>query len=762
MPAMTRSLARCSRRPLAVLAAGAALVLSHAVLAPSAQADEGLRAGVGQADITPPHTGYVLGGWTRSDRKANGVQTRLWAKALVLQQGDRKVALVSVNLFMVPGGWQRQVAEAVGDLGFSPSNVLISASHTHAGPGGFANFPTLNTSAPNLGMILTDVRSLSTLLTPVPADRQLYTFLLKQTAQAIRSADADLAPAQAGWGSEELYGVTKNRSLEAHLADHGIVRAPRRGTPSMDPDGPNHTIDPDVDVLRVDHVDGSGQHTPIGAWSQFSDHGTVNHSELRAYNADHHAAAMLTLERGIRAEGDVPAGRPVVDVYGNGDEGDQSAGLVDHGPAHAEEVGDAEGTAMLHAWRQAGAAMSGTLPVDVRWTQACFCGQVVDGARSSKKGVPGLPFLTGSEEGRGPLYDATHVAFEGDRWPVDAGQGQGHKIQIPVGEFPTSVPTMVVRVGDRIIASMPGEPTKEAGARVKAAVLAASSAAGVQKVVISGLANEYINYITTPQEYDAQHYEGGSTMYGRSELGLLRDSLVGLTKDLVSGRASSRGVDYDATRGITPDGAPYPAGAASGTAISQPVANVPRLTRASFSWQGGADGADRPVGDAFVRAEHLGSGGTWTQVDDDLGLAFLWRVTAAGAYTAQWEARRDLPLGTYRLVVTATRYRLASQPFQVTPSTALQVQAVSGAPAGEVAARIAYPAAKPEVDLTARPAAAVDGQISFRAASGEIVTAPITDGVARAKLPGTAAVTVAAGGATDAAGNTTATAVRIR
>jgi len=33
-------------------------------------------------------------------------------------------------------------------------------------------------------------------------------------------------------------------------------------------------------------------------------------------------------------------------------------------------------------------------------------------------------------------------------------------------------------------------------------------------VVISALANTYVDYITTPEEYNVQRYEGASTIYG--------------------------------------------------------------------------------------------------------------------------------------------------------------------------------------------------------------------------------------------------------
>jgi hypothetical protein len=57
------------------------------------QAAPAPRAGVGKADIQPPD-GYGLGGRMRADLTAQGQHTRLPSRALVLEHGGRKVALV--------------------------------------------------------------------------------------------------------------------------------------------------------------------------------------------------------------------------------------------------------------------------------------------------------------------------------------------------------------------------------------------------------------------------------------------------------------------------------------------------------------------------------------------------------------------------------------------------------------------------------------------------------------------------------------------
>src|SRR3954469_16887899 len=174
----------------------ASLLLLLALPAGAAAKAPALRAGAGQADITPPQFGYFLGGWTRADRVARGVSTRLYANALVLQRGDRKIALVAAELFAIPAGLQEDVARAVADLGYDRTTVLLAASHTHSGPGGFTNNPTYNTAAPSIETI-DDPLSFYKLLTPDPADRQLYTWLVDRIAESVRRADADRAPAAA-------------------------------------------------------------------------------------------------------------------------------------------------------------------------------------------------------------------------------------------------------------------------------------------------------------------------------------------------------------------------------------------------------------------------------------------------------------------------------------------------------------------------------------------------------------------------------------
>jgi len=69
-------------------------------------------------------------------------------------------------------------------------------------------------------------------------------------------------------------------------------------------------------------------------------------------------------------------------------------------------------------------------------------------------------------------------------------------------------------IGDLDIVGLPGEFTTMSGRRVRNAVNSIKGGT----TIVAGLANSYINYVATPEEYDALEYEGGATLYGRYTL----------------------------------------------------------------------------------------------------------------------------------------------------------------------------------------------------------------------------------------------------
>ncbi len=727
---------------------------------PAPQRPDGLRVGVGRADITPP-TGYFTMGNVRSDARATGQHTRLQARAIVLARGEQKVALVVTDLCCVAGGLLTEAAKRLRGTGIDESTMVVSGTHTHSAPGQYFPFAAYDVTLPNLH---------TATAFSVQPDPQLYGFLARRIATAIARADADLAPGAAAWGHAEIpVGLTENRSIEAHLANFGIDRELGEGSASESPHGRASTIDPDLEVLRVDKRIG-GRLVPVGMWSTFANHGTVNlGSRASNYNGDHLGAAMLVTEEALRAAGAVPAGQDVVTAFSNADEGDTSSALDRTGPAAAEYVGRVEAAAMMRAWADAGRHLSRAPTLDLRWTRFCFCGQQTEAGRVDDKAVPGLPLLSGSDEHRGQLHEHTGVVFEGHRLPAEAGP-QGNKIQLePQGvPIPTGAPLALVRVGDGVIASNPGEVTVEVGRRLKEAVLESLAGAGVRSVAISGLANEYQGYFTTPEEYAWQAYEGGQTNFGKYSANLLVEETSRLARSMGEGRPAPAPYPFDPTNGLEAHHTPFPSGADTASVVAEPR-SVRRLGRARFSWHGGPRGTDRPLDRAFVTVQRRGPE-RWVRAHDDLGLTIRWEVegdeavplgaryakeAGTGSYRALWEVPLDAAPGAYRFVVTAKRYRVVSRPFRVRRGAALTARPVR-APRGRAAFVLTYPTAQPYIDLTYRPATAAGGAAVVRVDGRKVVVRARRDGTFVLWAPAGSRVVVPARAARDRFGNVNA------
>lgn len=108
--------------------------------------------------------------------------------------------------------------------------------------------------------------------------------------------------------------------------------------------------------------------------------------------------------------------------------------------------------------------------------------------------------------------------------------------------FPEAAPLAVVRItidadgGPRslLIGAVPVEPTTLAGKQMKDAMLKGADfvGLGVDDVALMGLANGYVDYVTTREEYSAQPYQGGSNIYGAETATVLSTRLRTLTESL--------------------------------------------------------------------------------------------------------------------------------------------------------------------------------------------------------------------------------------
>ena len=114
-----------------------------------------------------------------------------------------------------------------------------------------------------------------------------------------------------------------------------------------------------------------------------------------------------------------------------------------------------------------------------------------------------------------------------------------------LGWVQRDVQVQVFRLGRVLIASIPAEVTTVAGKRLEEAAARAARVADSSidgwSVVVNGLANGYSGYVTTAEEYEAQRYEGASTLYGPNTLTLYERVVAELVREVVRAGASARG-----------------------------------------------------------------------------------------------------------------------------------------------------------------------------------------------------------------------------
>ena len=100
------------------------------------------RASADSVDITPPE-GFPLGGYILRSGVSEGVLDPIYARLLFLAVGDDTLLLISLDWVYIDDRWARGVkAAAAKALGIDDDRVIITATHTHSGPGVFKSFIT--------------------------------------------------------------------------------------------------------------------------------------------------------------------------------------------------------------------------------------------------------------------------------------------------------------------------------------------------------------------------------------------------------------------------------------------------------------------------------------------------------------------------------------------------------------------------------------------------------------------------------------------
>ncbi len=212
------------------------------------------RAGAATADITPPLGELVVGGF--APFPAQNIHDPLHARCLVLDDGQRQIALVICDTLYIPreicDEARQQIAEKTS---LAADHVLIAGTHTHSA-----------------------TRASSEKYTPI---------LVAGIVKSVQTALKNLEPARIGWSSVDEPREVFNRRW--HVTDPKMRRNPFGGidTVRMNPPRGNAAlvrpagpVDPEVSFISVQSRDGR----PISLLANYSLHyvGGVNRGDVSA------------------------------------------------------------------------------------------------------------------------------------------------------------------------------------------------------------------------------------------------------------------------------------------------------------------------------------------------------------------------------------------------------------------------------------------------------------------------------------------------
>ncbi len=94
-----------------------------------------MKLGFAKIDITPRVGVELCGFGPFINRHSVFVRDRLWARAMAMEQGGRRLVLISCDLVGVSTAVTRRVRELIGAAsGLAPQDVMVHCTHTHSGP----------------------------------------------------------------------------------------------------------------------------------------------------------------------------------------------------------------------------------------------------------------------------------------------------------------------------------------------------------------------------------------------------------------------------------------------------------------------------------------------------------------------------------------------------------------------------------------------------------------------------------------------------
>jgi neutral ceramidase len=648
------SLGACNPEPTADEAPPSPATQS-AALADACATNQSFQLGAGIYDITGPAAELGMMGYAMVDQKTAGIHLRLRSRAFVIASpcNGKRAVFVSADLGQVFQGVKQQVVEKLrakyGTL-YSDDNVVLSATHTHSGPGGFSHYALYN-------------------LTILGYDKQNFDAIVDGIYQSIVRANDNLAPGSIRIASGDLLDASINRSPGAYLRN-----------PSTERSQFSTDTDKKMTLMRLQGDDGR----ELGLINWFAVHGTSMGNDNLLISGDNKGYASYLFEK-LKAT-NYTAQKTFVAAFAQSNEGDVTPNI--YGGTNGGGADDFESTELsgrkqytLAKTLYDTATVKLTGGVDYRHAYVKFdavqvAAQYADGlAHTTCTAAIGDSMIAGAEDGpgygsEGATCESLHDTWSAFNCALSTTPCQGEKpIILETGSMtpypwtPEVLPLQVVKLGNVALVAVPFEPTTMSGRRLRQKVLAQLSPMGVDQVIIAGLSNAYAGYLTTREEYAKQDYEGASTHFGPWQLAAVTQEVDKLAIALRTGTSVAAGptprdLRNEQTTGQT--GVVYDdklMWVDFGSVFKDASASYTRGQTVSVEfWSGHPKNNLRRQG-SFLQVQRKTSTGTWVTVanDWDWETKYRWqRYDCAPTYgcshvTTEWKIPADATPGTYRI-----------------------------------------------------------------------------------------------------------------
>jgi len=290
--------------------------------------------------------------------------------------------------------------------------------------------------------------------------KELYDLTVDNLVKVIRDALGERVPVTVGTTSIPLEGWNRNR---------------REG---------NEAVDNELTLTRIDKMDGE----PFAVLVNWTAHPTFLQAEDMLFSGGWPGQMQRMLTSLI--------GRGVTVMYYNGAQGDQ-APIARPDPAKSALTTTAAATPISNWERAEQYGRELAIIVWRQWEKTRTAGSAVLDYRIEEVVLPQ------------PTVHPDFMKTGG------AEYGLSPEIMGPIltALLPRKTTIGYFRLGDLLIVGIPGEMSAELGLQVKQKVRGAT---GIKHTVIGGLANEWVSYILSAEEYDKGGYESSVSLYGRT------------------------------------------------------------------------------------------------------------------------------------------------------------------------------------------------------------------------------------------------------